>query len=56
MAHDSRTPDRDDDGRTPLTDADQPAGGDDGTESRLVADNEAEEDTIRALDPEAPSA
>jgi hypothetical protein len=35
---------------------DAPAGGDDGTAARLDADNAVEEDTIRALDPEAPSA
>jgi hypothetical protein len=36
---------------------DQPApGGDETTADQLEADNPAEEDTLKALDPEAPSA
>ena len=35
---------------------DAPAGGDETTAEQLVADNPAEEDTLKALDPEAPSA
>lgn len=44
------------DGEIPATgEADAPTGGDEQTESELDADNAAEEDTLRALDPGAPS-
>ena len=33
-----------------------PTGGDTTTEEQLVADNPVEEDTLKALDPDAPSA
>jgi hypothetical protein len=33
-----------------------PTGGDETTENELVADNPVEEDTLKALDPGAPSA
>jgi hypothetical protein len=36
--------------------ADAPIGGDETTEEQLEADNPAEEDTLKALDPDAPSA
>lgn len=47
---DTQTPD----GRP--DDEDLPLGGDEGTQDQLVADNPAEEDMLKALDPEAPSA
>lgn len=40
----------------PPTGEDAPTGGDDTTQENLEADNEAEEDMLRALDPGAPSA
>ncbi len=40
----------------PAEDDDAPLGGDRTTEEELTADNEVEEDTLRALDPDAPSA
>ncbi|MFK0240116.1 hypothetical protein ACIQTX_04570 [Microbacterium sp. NPDC090281] len=33
-----------------------PLGGDEGTEDQLDADNEAEEDTLKTLDPDSPPA
>ena len=36
-------------------DAENPTGGDKTTEGQLVADNPAEEETLKALDPDAPS-
>lgn len=39
-----------------LTNDDAPTGGDETTEAQLEADNPAEEETLKALDPEAPSA
>jgi hypothetical protein len=35
---------------------DAPTGGDENTEEQLQADNPVEEDTLKALDPGAPSA
>ena len=35
---------------------DAPTGGDETTEEQLQADNPAEEETLKALDPDAPSA
>ncbi|WP_375385988.1 hypothetical protein [uncultured Microbacterium sp.] len=35
---------------------DHPTGGDETTEEQLTADNAVEEDTLKALDPDAPSA
>lgn len=35
--------------------SDQPLGGDASTENRLQADNAAEEEMLKALDPESPS-
>ena len=43
-------------GDTPATGDDAPTGGDETTEDQLEADNPAEEETLKALDPEAPSA
>lgn len=43
-------------GGTAAGDGDAPTGGDETTESELQADNPAEEETLKALDPEAPSA
>jgi hypothetical protein len=40
----------------PHGDEEAPRGGDEGTAEQLEADNPAEEDTLRALDPGAPSA
>ncbi|NII69044.1 hypothetical protein [Microbacterium ulmi] len=37
-------------------DADAPLGGDETTEEQLEADNPAEEDTLKTLDPDAPPA
>ena len=39
----------------PPTDDGAPTGGDEATEDRLQADNEAEEVMLKAFDPEAPS-
>ena len=41
---------------TGTEDAENPTGGDKTTEEQLVADNPAEEETLKALDPDAPSA
>lgn len=38
------------------SDYDAPAGGDETTADQLEADNPAEEDTLKTLDPEAPPA
>jgi hypothetical protein len=49
MTHgDPRHPGASDDDRAPL-------GGDEQTENRLEADNPAEEETLKALDPDSPS-
>ena len=37
-------------------DNEAPKGGDETTEEQLEADNEVEEDTLKALDPDAPPA
>lgn len=37
-------------------DADAPLGGDETTEQQLDADNEAEEQTLKSLDPDSPPA
>lgn len=44
------------DGEVPATgEGDAPTGGDERTEEQLEADNAVEEDTLKALDPGAPS-
>ena len=37
------------------TDDDAPLGGDESTENRLQADNPAEEETLKTLDPDSPA-
>ncbi|MGP3535334.1 hypothetical protein ACTU3I_11115 [Microbacterium sp. RD1] len=54
MTDSTPAPDQPDDGDVPPT-QDAPTGGDEMTEANLQADNEAEEDMLRALDPEAPT-
>ncbi|MFJ6654072.1 hypothetical protein ACIQLJ_14875 [Microbacterium sp. NPDC091313] len=56
MTSEPRTPGQDGDTGRPNPDEDAPTGGDEVTESELEADNAAEEDMLRALDPGAPSA
>lgn len=45
-----------DDELPPHVDEEAPRGGDEATAEQLEADNAAEEDTLKALDPGAPSA
>jgi len=54
---DIETPSGPDAARNPTgtEDAENPTGGDKTTEDQLVADNPAEEETLKALDPDAPS-
>lgn len=49
-------PDADRDDRTADETADEPLGGDETTERQLEADNPAEEDMLKTLDPDNPAA